>query len=50
MEEEIISKPKIKRTRKPKQVKEEYNNIDTIKTENLYEFDGVAKYSLGQGQ
>jgi isocitrate dehydrogenase len=25
-------------------------NIDTIKTENLYEFDGVAKYSLGQGQ
>lgn len=25
-------------------------NIDTIKTENLYEFDGVSKYSLGQGQ
>ncbi|MEX0996889.1 MAG: NADP-dependent isocitrate dehydrogenase [Flavobacteriaceae bacterium] len=25
-------------------------NIDTIKTENLYEFDGVRKYSLGQGQ
>ena len=24
--------------------------IDTIKTENLYEFDGVARYSLGQGQ
>ena len=24
--------------------------IDTIKTENLYAFDGVAKYSLGQGQ
>jgi isocitrate dehydrogenase len=24
--------------------------IDTIKTENLYEFDGVAAYSLGQGQ
>ncbi|MBL7849822.1 MAG: NADP-dependent isocitrate dehydrogenase [Cyclobacteriaceae bacterium] len=24
--------------------------IDTIKLENLYEFDGVAKYSLGQGQ
>jgi isocitrate dehydrogenase len=24
--------------------------IDTIKTENLYEFDGVAGYSLGQGQ
>jgi isocitrate dehydrogenase len=26
------------------------HNIDAIKTENLYEFDGVAKYSLGQGQ
>jgi isocitrate dehydrogenase len=26
------------------------NNIDTIKTENLYEFNGVAAYSLGQGQ
>lgn len=26
------------------------HEIDTIKTENLYEFDGVAKYSLGQGQ
>ncbi|MCH7402213.1 NADP-dependent isocitrate dehydrogenase [Belliella kenyensis] len=25
-------------------------NIDTIKTENLYEFDGERKYSLGQGQ
>ena len=24
--------------------------IDTIKTENLYEFDGVRSYSLGQGQ
>ena len=24
--------------------------IDTIKTENLYEFDGKAGYSLGQGQ
>ena len=24
--------------------------IDTIKTENLYEFNGVAGYSLGQGQ
>lgn len=24
--------------------------IDTIKTENLYEFDGQAAYSLGQGQ
>lgn len=24
--------------------------IDTIKTENLYEFDGVQAYSLGQGQ
>ena len=26
------------------------HNIDTIKTENLYEFDGKAGYSLGQGQ
>lgn len=26
------------------------NNIDTIKTENLYSFDGKAAYSLGQGQ
>jgi isocitrate dehydrogenase len=26
------------------------HNIDTIKTENLYTFDGVAKFSLGQGQ
>lgn len=26
------------------------NNIDSIKTENLYEFNGVAAYSLGQGQ
>ena len=25
-------------------------NIDVIKTENLYEFDGKAGYSLGQGQ
>ena len=25
-------------------------DIDTIKTENLYEFDGVRSYSLGQGQ
>jgi len=25
-------------------------NIDTIKTENLYEFDGVQSYSMGQGQ
>jgi len=24
--------------------------IDVIKTENLYEFDGKAAYSLGQGQ
>lgn len=24
--------------------------IDTIKTENLYAFDGKAAYSLGQGQ
>jgi len=26
------------------------DNIDVIKTENLYEFDGVKGYSLGQGQ
>ncbi len=26
------------------------NNIDVIKTENLYAFDGKAAYSLGQGQ
>jgi isocitrate dehydrogenase len=25
-------------------------DIDVIKTENLYTFDGVARYSLGQGQ
>ena len=25
-------------------------DIDVIKTENLYEFDGVRGYSLGQGQ
>lgn len=24
--------------------------IDVVKTENLYEFDGIAAYSLGQGQ
>jgi isocitrate dehydrogenase len=24
--------------------------LDTIKTENLYNFDGKAGYSLGQGQ
>jgi len=28
----------------------ENQNIDVIKTENLYEFDGRAAYSLGQGQ
>jgi len=28
----------------------EENGIDAIKTENLYAFDGVAAYSLGQGQ
>ncbi len=27
-----------------------YENIDSIKTENLYSFDGKAGYSLGQGQ
>ena len=26
------------------------NNIDTIKTENLYAFNGKSAYSLGQGQ
>ena len=26
------------------------NNVDAIKTENLYTFDGVRGYSLGQGQ
>lgn len=26
------------------------NGVDSIKTENLYAFDGVAAYSLGQGQ
>ena len=25
-------------------------DVDVIKTENLYEFDGVRGYSLGQGQ
>jgi isocitrate dehydrogenase len=24
--------------------------LDTIKTENLYEFDGIPAFSLGQGQ
>lgn len=28
----------------------EENNVDTIKTENLYVFDGVPAFSLGQGQ
>jgi isocitrate dehydrogenase len=27
-----------------------HKNIDTIKTENLYSFDGKAGFSLGQGQ
>jgi isocitrate dehydrogenase len=27
-----------------------HQNIDTIKTENLYNFDGKSGYSLGQGQ
>ncbi len=27
-----------------------YHGVDVIKTENLYEFDGVRGYSLGQGQ
>lgn len=30
--------------------KAEENNIDIIKTENLYAFDGVQAFSLGQGQ
>ncbi len=30
--------------------KAEEHHIDTIKTENLYAFDGVEAYSLGQGQ
>ncbi|WP_337867056.1 NADP-dependent isocitrate dehydrogenase [Ignavibacterium sp.] len=30
--------------------KAEENNIDVIKTENLYAFDGVPAFSLGQGQ
>jgi isocitrate dehydrogenase len=30
--------------------KSEEHHIDTIKTENLYSFDGVEAYSLGQGQ
>ncbi|BDQ03607.1 NADP-dependent isocitrate dehydrogenase [Ignavibacterium sp.] len=31
-------------------IKAEENNIDVIKTENLYAFDGVHAFSLGQGQ
>jgi len=31
-------------------IKASEENIDTIKTENLYSFDGKASYSLGQGQ
>lgn len=30
--------------------KAEEHHIDTIKTENLYSFDGIEAYSLGQGQ
>jgi isocitrate dehydrogenase len=30
--------------------KAEEHGIDTIKTENLYAFNGKAAYSLGQGQ
>jgi isocitrate dehydrogenase len=30
--------------------KAEEINIDTIKTENLYAFDGKPAFSLGQGQ
>ena len=28
----------------------ETQGIDSIKTENLYEFDGKQSYSMGQGQ
>jgi len=28
----------------------EANNMDIIKTENLYAFDGKPAFSLGQGQ
>ena len=28
----------------------EGNGLDVVKTENLYTFDGVVSYSLGQGQ
>jgi isocitrate dehydrogenase len=31
-------------------IEAESNGIDVIKTENLYEFDGVKSFSLGQGQ
>lgn len=31
-------------------IKANNENIDSIKTENLYSFDGIASYSLGQGQ
>ena len=31
-------------------IEADYNSIDTIKTENLYLFDGKSAYSLGQGQ
>lgn len=27
-----------------------FSDVDIIKTENLYEFDGIRGYSLGQGQ
>ncbi|MBI1343905.1 MAG: NADP-dependent isocitrate dehydrogenase [Terrimonas sp.] len=30
--------------------KAEENQIDTIKTENLYHFDGIQAFSMGQGQ
>ena len=30
--------------------KSEELSIDVVKTENLYEFDGIPAYSLGQGQ
>jgi hypothetical protein len=48
---------KLKRVRRPQKTdivevlsKAIEHGIDSIKTENLYTFDGVRGYSLGQGQ
>ncbi|MBL7789946.1 MAG: NADP-dependent isocitrate dehydrogenase [Chitinophagales bacterium] len=48
-------KPKSSNSLDPKTIIELMNkalelNIDIIKTENLYAFDGISSYSLGQGQ